>query len=197
MIRRRGPVRALLAAALLALLVASAACGRPLDRPIRGASPGSDPAPTVGVPPTLAPSEDPRFRALPTPSPGIAASSPSPSPIASPSASAVPAPPIVRTIAPANNGRVPAGAPVAVSAVLVGRGADLASASLQVDGADTGAQIDRRTPREWTIRASRALEPGAHTARVQVRDASGAAGGFTWRFTVGDDQPEGTPATKP
>ena len=35
------------------------------------------------------------------------------------------------------------------------------------------------------------LEPGGHTARVQVRDASGGAGGFTWRFTVGDAEPDG------
>jgi outer membrane lipoprotein SlyB len=107
-------------------------------------------------------------------------------------------PPIVRTIAPANNGQVPAGAPVTVSAVLVGRGSDLASATLQIDGADAGAQIDKRTSREWTIRATRPLDPGSHTARVQVRDASGAPGGFTWRFTVGDDTSENpTPAPKP
>ena len=155
-------------------------------------------APTAGVPPTLAPSQ--ALRALPnpspSPSPGVV---PSPSPMAvpSPSPSVPAAPPIVRTIAPANNARVPAGAPVTVSAVLVGRGADLASATLQIDGAEASPQIDKRTPREWTIRSSRTLAPGGHTARVQVRDDSGAAGGFTWRFEVGDPEPDGSPAPKP
>jgi hypothetical protein len=180
---------------LLSLAVAASwGCGRAIDRPIRGASPGNETAATVGIPPTLSPSEALRFRSLstPSPSPGVSmAASPSPSP------SAAPMPPIVRTIAPANNGQVPAGAPVTISAVLVGRGSDLASATLQVDGADAGAQIDKRTPREWTIRATRPLEPGSHMARVQVRDASGVAGGFTWRFTVGDPSPEGTPQPKP
>ena len=117
--------------------------------------------------------------------------------VPSPSPSVPAAPPIVRTIAPANNARVPAGAPVTVSAVLVGRGADLASATLQIDGAEASPQIDKRTPREWTIRSSRTLAPGGHTARVQVRDDGGAAGGFTWRFEVGDPEPEGSPAPNP
>src|SRR5262245_49309077 len=125
-------------------------CGRAIDRPLRGAAPGSETAPTAipGVPPTLAPSQALRALPNPSPSPGAAASSvPSPSPAASAvaSPSAVSMPPIVRTIAPANNGRVPAGAPVTVSAVLVGRGADLASATLQIDGAEASPQIDKRT----------------------------------------------------
>jgi hypothetical protein len=189
MLDRRGVVVAV-CVGLLAV-----GCGRAIDRPLRGASPGGTEvvAPTAGVPPTLAPSQ--ALRALPnpspSPSPGVV---PSPSPIAAPSPSAPTMPPIVRTIAPANNGQVPAGAPVSVSAVLVGRGADLASATLQIDGAEASPQIDKRTPREWTIRSSRTLAPGGHTARVQVRDASGAAGGFTWRFEVGDPEPDGTPA---
>jgi hypothetical protein len=104
----------------------------------------------------------------------------------------VAAPPIVRTIVPGANGRVPGGGPVTLSAVLVGRGADLASASLSVNGADAGAQIDKRTPRDWTIHASRPLGAGTHTVKVQVRDASGAAGGFTWQITVGEQ--DATPA---
>jgi hypothetical protein len=107
----------------------------------------------------------------------------------------VAAPPIVRTIAPGANAHVPAGAPVTLSAVLVGRGADLATTSLAVDGADTGAQIDKRSPRDWTIHASQPLAPGQHTARVLVRDASGANGGFTWQFVVGEDDPP--PSAKP
>ena len=86
------------------------------------------------------------------------------------------APPIVRTIAPGANGHVPAGRPVALSAVLVGRGADLASASLSVNGADVGAQIDKRTAREWSIHTNQTLGIGSYTAKVLVRDASGAAG---------------------
>jgi len=101
----------------------------------------------------------------------------------------VAAPPIVRTIAPSANGHVPADAPVTLSAVLVGRGADLQTASLTVNGADAGAQIDKRTPREWSIHTSQRLAAGTHTAKVLVRDASGAAGGFTWQFAVGDDAP--------
>jgi hypothetical protein len=98
----------------------------------------------------------------------------------------VAAPPIVRTIVPGANGHVPAGDAVTLSAVLVGRGADLATASMQLNGADAGAQIDKRTPREWTIHASQKLANGTYTARVLVRDASGLAGGFTWQFMVGD-----------
>jgi hypothetical protein len=106
----------------------------------------------------------------------------------------VAAPPIVRTIVPSVNGHVPAGSPVTLSAVLVGRGADLASASLSADGADAGAQIDKRSPRDWTIHTNQTLANGTHTARVLVRDASGLAGGFTWQFVVGD---EATPAPNP
>ena len=105
-------------------------------------------------------------------------------------------PPIVRTIAPSANSNVPPGA-VTISAVLVGRGSDLASASLALNGGDTGAQIDKRTPREWTIRTSRSLGPGSYTARVLVRDEGGANGGFTWMFQVGDPEPEPAPAPKP
>jgi hypothetical protein len=99
----------------------------------------------------------------------------------------VAAPPIVRTIAPSANGHVPADAPVTLSAVLVGRGADLATASLSVNGSDAGAVIDKRTPREWSIHTSQKLTAGTHTAKVLVRDASGAAGGFTWQFAVGEE----------
>ncbi len=174
-----------LALVLLATL-AVVSCAPANERPMHGALPGSDTAPTpLGVPPTLTASEALRFRALPTPSPGVAAVGPSP--VASPSV--VAAPPIVRTLAPSANGHVAAGPPVALSAVLVGRGADLATASLTVNGADAGAQIDRRSPREWSIHTSQSLAAGSHTAKVQVRDASGAAGGFTWQFVVGDATP--------
>jgi hypothetical protein len=78
--------------------------------------------------------------------------------------------------------------------VLVGRGADLASASLSVNGADTGAQIDKQSPRNWTIHASQSLAAGPHTVRVLVKDTSGLAGGFTWQIVVGDAEPEATPA---
>jgi pyruvate dehydrogenase E2 component (dihydrolipoyllysine-residue acetyltransferase) len=172
-----------------------ASCGRAIDRPLRGAAPGSEPTAPVGAPPTLAPSDALRFRALPSPSAGGASGSP----VASPSASAAPAPPIVRTINPAANGNVAPGAPVTVSAVLVGRGADLATASLAINGADSGAQIDKRTPREWTIHTSQAFGPGSYTARVLVRDSSGAAGGFTWQFVVGEAEssPPQAPAPAP
>jgi hypothetical protein len=173
----------------LALLVALAlaSCAPANERPMHGALPGTEAPPTPpGVPPTLTASDALRFRPVPVPSPGIA---PSPSAVAVASPSVVAAPPIVRTIAPTANGHVPADAPVTLSAVLVGRGADLASASLSVNGADAGAQIDKRTPREWSIHTSQKLAAGTHTAKVQVRDASGAAGGFTWQFAVGDDPP--------
>jgi hypothetical protein len=171
---------------LLVALAFVAGCGRAIDRPLHGAAPGSEaPNATSAVPPTLQPSEVLRFRPLPTPSPGISLS-PSPSPIAVASPSPAPAPPIVRTIAPAPNTSAPTGAPVTVSAVLVGRGADLSTASLTVNGADAGAAIDKRSAREWSIHATQAFGPGAYTARVLVRDESGANGGFTWQFTVGD-----------
>ncbi|GAC1314317.1 MAG: hypothetical protein NVSMB2_03570 [Chloroflexota bacterium] len=74
---------------------------------------------------------------------------------------------------------------LSLSAVLVGRGADLASATMAVDGADARAVVDKRSPRDWTIRAGGTFESGTHAARVQVRDASGGAGGFAWQFSVG------------
>ncbi len=176
-------------------LLVIAACAPANERPVRGAVPGSNEAPTPpGAPPTLAPSDALRQRALPTPSPAVA--QPSPGLAASPSAQASPsvvaAPPIVRTIVPSANGHVRAGAPVTLSAVLVGRSADLASASLSINGADAGAQIDKRSPRDWTIHASQALGNGPQTVKVLVRDASGAAGGFTWQFMVGEE-PASTP----
>lgn len=100
----------------------------------------------------------------------------------------------MRTIQPAADGQVPSGGAVTVSAVLVGRGADLASATLVVNGADSGAQIERTSARQWTIHSQQALAAGAHTARVLVQDATGASGGFTWRFVVGDPTPAGQPA---
>lgn len=169
------------------VLLALSGCGRPIDRPASGAIPGAGlgGAPT-GVPPTLAPSE-PRFRQLPQPSPGLSAV-PSPSPVASPSPNT--APPIVRTIQPQANAQVPVGGPVTVGAVLVGRGADLASANLTVDGVGVAANVDRSNPRQWVVRVDQALSPGEHTARVLVTDTTGARGGFTWRFTVGEPPAE-------
>jgi hypothetical protein len=195
----------------LMLTLAVAACAPASERPVRGAVPGSEGPTPGGVPPTLTSSDALAARTQAAASPGVAASPspgaatasppaagvPSPSAVATPSV--VAAPPIVRTIAPAANGRVPSGAPAAVSAVLVGRGADLASASLSINGADTGAEIDKRSPREWAIHTSRTLGNGPQTARVLVRDASGASGGFTWQFVVGEDAPPApeNPSPKP
>ncbi|MDQ6670522.1 MAG: hypothetical protein M3069_07165 [Chloroflexota bacterium] len=167
-------------AGLAALAVAS--CGPANDRPRSGAAPGSGASTPAGIPPTLTPSDGLPVHVAAAPSPVV---EPSPSPLAS--ASAVAAPPIVRTIVPGAHGRVPAGAPVTLSAILVGRGADLASASLSLNGADAGAQIDKRTPREWSIHTNPTLGAGSYTVRVSVRDASGVAGGFTWQFLVGNE----------
>jgi hypothetical protein len=186
---RTARLLAIAVAGVVALALAS--CGPANDRPLSGALPGSEARTPVGAPPTLTASQGLPVRATAAPSPSAAPSpglDPSPSPEALASPSAVAAPPIVRTIAPGANGHVPAGAPVAVSAVLVGRGADLASASLSVNGADMGAQIDKHTAREWSIHASQTLGIGSYTAKVLVRDASGAAGGFTWQFLVGDEE---------
>lgn len=186
--------RALVLCALVSMAVS--ACAPANERPVRGAVPGSGAPTPAGVPPTLIPSDALRARALPSPSPEAqAAPSPGltgPSPVASPSV--VAAPPIVRTIAPTANGHVPAGQPVTLSAVLVGRGSDLSSASLTINGADAGAQIDKRSPRDWTIHTSQKLADGAYSVHVLVRDASGTAGGYTWQFLVGD---EATPVANP
>lgn len=188
----------------LVLLALATACGPANDRPVRGAVPGSAAPTAPGVPPTLAASDALRQRALPSPSPAapspqpsvaVAAAAPSPSPAAVASPSVAAAPPIVRTIVPAANAHVPAGGPVTLSAVLVGRTADLASASLFVNGADVGAQIDKRSPRDWTIHTSQTLPSGPHSVRVLVRDASGTAGGFTWQIVVGEAEP--TPTATP
>lgn len=174
------------AAVLLSLVVLAAGCAAPSTRPARGAVPGEGrPAPTSEVPPTLSAS-DLRFRRLPTPSPGLQAS-PAASPFASPSPSALP--PIVRSVQPPANGMVPLGAPVAVGAILVSRGADLATATLSMNGAELPGTIDRANPRQWSIGAAQALAAGTYTARVFVTDAAGARGGFTWQFRVGDPAP--------
>jgi|SRR5215216_4557562 len=163
---------------ILMLLVVVLGCGRAIDRPLRGAAPGTAEAQgTAGVPPTLQPSDALRFRPLPSPSPGVSAS-----PL--PSASPAPLAPIVRTISPPNGGKLTPGQTVTVSAVLVGRTADLVSASLTLNNADLGAQTDKRTAREWTIRATQALPAGHYTARVLVVDTSGTRGGFTWQFDI-------------
>jgi len=172
---RAGLARALLAS--LCVLLVMLGCGRATDRPLRGAAPGTEPPATAGLPPTLQPSDALRFRPLPSPSPGVNASP-------SPSASPAPLAPIVRTIDPPNGGKAAPGAPVTVSAVLVGRTADLASASLTVNNADVGAQVDKRTTREWTIHTTQALPAGHYTARVLVVDKSGTRGGFTWQFDI-------------
>jgi hypothetical protein len=171
-------------------------CGPATDRPARGAAPGAVAGnATPGVPPTLEAAESLRLRAVPSPSPGLTAS---PSAVAAaPSPSAVAAPPIVRTIVPGPDANVPVSGAIAVSAVLVGRGADLATASLTVNGADFGASLDKRSPRDWTIRGAQPLGPGAYTARVLVRDTNGANGGFTWRFSVGESEPPAAPAPEP
>ncbi len=173
----------------LVAVAALAACGRPLDRPISGALPGSSlSTPTSGVPPTLA--ANLRFSGLAEPSPGLG---PGAAPLASPSPNAQP--PIVRTVQPPANASLPESGPVVVSAALVGRGADLATATLTIDGADAGVEPDRRDPRQWTVSVSQPLAPGPHTARVLVRDTTGASGGFTWQFTVGE--PVATPEPTP
>ena len=183
---------------IVALSMGLVNCAPANERPLHGAVPGSAaPATPPGVPPTLQPSDALRQRSLVTPSPGVAAA-PSPavvpaaSPLAVPSPSVVAAPPIVRTIVPAANCHVPASGPVTLSAVLVGRTADLASASLSVNGADAGAQIEKRSPRDWTIHVNQTLASGTHTVKVLVKDASGAAGGFTWQFSVGEPDPTAT-----
>jgi hypothetical protein len=209
-------------AALLAL--AAAGCGRAAERPLSGAPPGGGYA-TPGLPPTLSvtdsrlrPSPSPLPATQPSPL-ALAAAAPEPSPGAGPtgtasagaestataaaSAGPTPAvspatasqPPIVRTIAPAAGGQVDGGAPVTISAVLVGRGADLAEASLTIDGATAGS-VDRQSARQWAISASQTLPPGQHTARVLVTDTNGGRGGYTWQFTVAGAAPP-KPATRP
>src|SRR5262245_52972065 len=111
--------RAALAGVLTLTLLGVLACGRAIDRPLRGAAPGVEatkPVP-VGAPPTLQASEALRFRALPSPSPAEPSASPAAAPAASPSPSVAPMPPIVRTIAPVANANVAPGS-VTVSAVL-------------------------------------------------------------------------------
>ena len=177
-----------------AALVCVIACAPANERPLHGAQPGSQAPTPPGVPPTLEPSDALRQRQLPTVEPIQAQPSPGVSPSVQPSPSVVAqVPPIVRTIVPAANGHVPSDGPVTLSAVLVGRGADLATASLSVNGADAGAQIEKRSPRDWTIHTSQTLSTGTHTVKVFVRDTSGAAGGFTWQITVGDLPPTATP----
>lgn len=169
-------------------------CSPARERPLRGAAPGLDyPTPTPALPPTLVPGSDLRFAGLPAPSPGLLVN-PSSTPSASPSPAA--APPIVRTIQPAANAQLAGGAPVPVSATLVGRGADLSSATLSVDGADVGARIDRANARLWTISASQPFGDGTHKAVVRVTDSTGGVGGFSWQFSIGAPTATPTPVEK-
>jgi hypothetical protein len=197
-----------LALATAASMIVLTACAPANERPLSGAVPGSQAPTPPGLPPTLLPADAlrPKPQAAASPSPGVdpqpsaspAEAEPSPSPaVAEASPSVVAAPPIVRTIVPGANGHVPAGGAVTLSAVLVGRSADLASASLATDGTDAGGQIDKRSPRDWTIHAAPKLSSGPHTVRVQVNDASGQRGGFTWQITVGEANPQPAPAASP
>lgn len=174
------------------LLLALVGCAPATTRPARGAQPGVEaPTPTPALPPTLTVA-DPRFRGLSTPAPGTTPGvrpSPSPGIAASPSPSPNALPPIVRSIAPAGGNTLPVGVPVRVQAVLVGRGADLSSVNLAVNGQELPADGDRTNPRQWTVGANASLDPGLHTARVIVLDSTGARGGFTWQFTVGETPP--------
>jgi hypothetical protein len=187
--------RAFLLALALGVIVG---CGPATDRPARGAAPGlAGGDATSALPPTLQAAENLRSKPSPVPSPGLPNPTPSPSVVAAASPSPVAAPPIVRTIVPGPDASLPAGGAVAVSAVLVGRGADLATASLTVNGADFGAALEKRSPRDWTIHGAQPLAPGAYTARVLVRDANGTNGGFTWRFNVGEPEPPPPPEPAP
>lgn len=169
-------------------------CSPARERPLRGAAPGLDyPTPTPALPPTLVPGSELRFVGLPVPSPGLSPG-PSSTPYASPSPGA--APPIVRTIQPAANTQLAGGAPVPVSATLVGRGADLSTATLSVDGADVGARIERANARQWTISASQPFADGSHKVVVRVTDSMGGVGGFSWQFSTGAPSATPTPVEK-
>jgi hypothetical protein len=86
---------------------------------------------------------------------------------------------------------------VPLAATLVGRGVDLATASMAVDGAEVAATVTKQDARTWALRFATTLPAGPHTARVSVRDALGQAGGFTWQFVVGNPEPTATPAPAP
>ena len=142
-------------------------------------------------------------RRVALPSPGVAEAEPSPSPrrrrgLARPRRRR--SSPRRRSCArscPAPTATSPAARRSTLSAVLVGRGADLASASLAVNGADAGAQIDKRSPREWTIHASQSSATGTHTVRVLVRDASGALGRVHLADSVGGEPESRQPPRRP
>lgn len=177
---------------VVACVSLAAACSPASDRPLQGAVPGTSGAATSFLPPTLAPAMSDA-----TPSPAASAAvSPqaSPSPVAT--SNEATASPIIRTLAPAPGSQASGGS-VTVSAVLLGRGSDLASADLTVDGAPAGAQIDRTSPREWTIAATQVLAAGSHTAHATVAQESGEAAGFSWTFSVAGAAAPTAPAPPP
>ena len=162
----------------LALLLA---CGRPADRPLEGAPPvregqtpvvrSSEPPPTLAAVVLSQPASS-----LPQPLVAVAAS-----PVASPSPS-LGRVPIISGLLPGQNSVVSPGA-VTIAARISGD-ADLAEASLTVDGASVRPTISRSTPRTWVLSYTARLETGKHEARLNARDLDGRVGGYGWEFNV-------------
>ena len=161
--------------ALLGLAL-TLSCARPIDRPLEGAPP-------------LRPGEAPSGRGSDVP-PTLSA--PAPTPIASPPAAvfASPSPspqpvarnPILGGLIPAPNAQIPAG-PVSIGA-RISASADLASASLVLNGTQVQPQVSAQDARTWLITYTSRLDVGRQVVRLSAADRDGRLGGYTWEFDV-------------
>jgi hypothetical protein len=76
-------------------------------------------------------------------------------------------------------------APGAVTiAARISGDADLADASLAVDGAAVQPILSRSNPRTWVLSYTARLDTGRHETRLNARDLDGRVGGYRWQFEV-------------
>jgi hypothetical protein len=184
------PARLLLAALLL---MVTAGCARPIDRPLEGARPAraaEDGASKVSAaPPTLAakpaePAASPTLvvAVVASPSPPVAAVTASPQTVAA--ASPVPPGrnPILGNLQPGNQAVVPAGT-VNIGARITTT-AELAEVVLTVNGVPVQPQVTQQDERTWLVAHASGLPAGSYRAHLTARDQHGRAGGFGWQFEV-------------
>ncbi len=95
-------------------------------------------------------------------------------------------PPTIAGLAPADGASVPAGADVRLAARVAdaGSGIDRDDVRLALDGVERSLDLDVADDGALALAAG-ALAPGAHRARLVVRDRAGNRAVATWGFSVG------------
>jgi hypothetical protein len=156
--------------------------------------------PAAGTPTAVqavaAPTREPEAQSTPVPTRAVAAPTRAPEPTATPVPTAEPTQPPKPTAAPTPQGRAPwvllprpePGSKIGPGAITLearGRGdAPIADIRLELDGAPLSAAIEQRSEDTWRGAATARVQPGSHTARAVVVDATGRTGAFRWTFEV-------------